>query len=218
MRLTSKITAIAALFIFSTLLTNAQSGKSDLKKIYGQLSMGPASSSGYSVSFAAQSVWKNNLVATLSYQNISVNPKNLPSDYERGYTYFLLLPIPDAKPEQELKILSITMGKLYPSGRKTWFTTEGGISLVKGDKFTFSHQAVESGSLIFVGYSSSNYSVSKESTTSVGGQLKADFNWAFCSFAGLGVGAHANLNSIQSVIGGEIKLSIGWMHREPKSK
>jgi hypothetical protein len=218
MRPTTKITAVAVLFIFSTLTINAQTRTSALKKIYGQLGTGPATNSGYSGSFGVQSVWKNNLVATVSYQNISANPKNLPSDYQRGYTYFILLPIPDAMPEQDLNIISITMGKLFPSGRKAWFTTEAGLSLVKGDKFTFSRQGVESGSLIFVGYSSSNYSASKESTTSIGGQFKADFNWAFCSFAGLGAGVYANLNSIQSVVGGEIKISIGWMNRGPKTK
>jgi hypothetical protein len=218
MRPTSKIIAIAALFVFSILTINAQTSTFSLKKIYGQLGTGPATKSGYSGSFAARSVWKNNLAATVSYQNISANPKNLPSDYERGYTYFILLPIPDAMPEQELNILSITMGKTFPSGRKTWFTTEGGLSLVKGNKFSFSRKAVESGSIIFVGYSSSNYSVNKESTTSVGGQIKGDFTWAFCSFAGLGAGVYANLNSIQSVVGGEIKLSIGWMNRSKKTK
>jgi len=218
MRLTSKITVIIALFLFSTLVINGQPGTSNLKKIYGQMSIGPATNSGYSESFAVQSVWKNNLVASLSYQTISANPKNLPSDYERGYTYFLLLPIPDAMPEQELKITSITVGKLFPSGKKAWFTTEAGISLVKGHKFTFSHQDVESGNLIFVGYSSSNYSTSKESTTSIGTQFKGDFNWAFCSFAGLGAGIYANLNSVQSVLGGEIKISVGWMNRGQKTK
>ena len=75
MRPTSKITAIAALFVFSTLAINAQTKTSNLKKIYGQFGTGPASKSGYSGSFGVQSVWKNNLAATVSYQNISApNP------------------------------------------------------------------------------------------------------------------------------------------------
>ena len=211
MRPTSKITAIAALFMLSTLTINAQTKASNLKKIYGQFGTGPTSKSGYSGSFAVQSVWKNNLVATVSYQNISANPKNLPSDYKRGYSYFILLPIPDPMPEQELSIISITMGKLFPSGKKTWFTTEAGLSFVSGDKFTFNRQAVQDENLIFVGYSTSNYNTKKESRSGVGGQLKADFNWAFCSFAGLGAGVHANINPVQSVIGAEIKFSVGWM-------
>jgi hypothetical protein len=215
---TSKIIAIAALLVFSTLAINAQTKTSDLKKIYGQLGMGPASKSGYSGSLSLQSVWKNNLVATVSYQSISANPKNLPSDYKRGYSYFLLFPLPDEMPEQNLNITSITVGKLFPSGRKAWFTTEAGISLVRGVKYAFTRQAVQTDNIIFFGSSSSNYNTEKESLSGVGCALKADFNWAFSSFAGLGVGTYANINSVQSVIGGEIKIIIGWMHREPKIK
>lgn len=218
MRPTSKITALVAFFICFSLVINAQSKTSALKKIYGQMGGGPVSKSGSSGNFAFQSVWKNNLVGTLSYQSVSANPKNLPSDYKRGYSYFILLPVPDAMPEQEISILSLTVGKLFSSGRKTWFTTEAGISLVKGDKFTFNRQAVQNENLIFVGYSTSNYTIQKESTSGMGGQLKVDFSWAFCSFAGLGVGVHANVNAVQSVIGTELKINIGWMNRGQKNK
>jgi len=47
--------------------------------------------------------------------------------------------------------------------------------------------------------------------------LKADFNWAFSSFAGLGGGVFANINSIQSPVGFHIKLIVGKMNREKKS-
>ena len=218
MRTTSKITAIAILLVLSSLVTNAQAKTSNLKKMYGQFGMGPVSNSGYSGSLAIQTVWKNNLVATLSYQNISVNPKNLPSDYQRGFSYFFLFPLPDEMPGQNLNIISITVGKLFSSGRKAWFTTEGGLSLVTGDKFAFTHQAVQTDNIIFFGSSSSNYRTEKESVSGVGCSLKADFNWAFCSFAGLGVGTYANINSVQSVVGAEIKLNIGWMNRGPKIK
>ena len=63
---------------------------------------------------------------------------------------------------------------------------------------------------------SANYSVQKENKTTIGGVLKADFNWAFLPFAGLGAGVYANFNSIQSPVGFEIKLLIGKMNTKRK--
>ena len=53
----------------------------------------------------------------------------------------------------------------------------------------------------------------EEKKKTMGAVLKADFNWAFASFAGLGGGAFANFNSIQSPIGFQIKLLVGKMNR-----
>ena len=44
--------------------------------------------------------------------------------------------------------------------------------------------------------------------------LKADFNWAFLPFMGVGAGAFANFSSIQSPAGFQLKLIIGWMNRK----
>ena len=48
--------------------------------------------------------------------------------------------------------------------------------------------------------------------------MQADINWAFASFMGVGAGVYANLNSIQSPIGFNIKLLVGKMGRERKHK
>ncbi len=50
----------------------------------------------------------------------------------------------------------------------------------------------------------------------MGAMLKADVNWAFASFAGLGAGVFANFNSIQSLVGFQIKLIVGKMNRDKK--
>ena len=176
--------------------------------------MGPTSNAGFVGEVSFQGVLKNNWTAAFSYHNITMNAKNLPGDYERGYTLIVIFPIPDSYPEQELKLYSLTAGKFFELGRKFWVITEGGISMVNANKFTFSHQPVHSDG--FFGYTSSNYATQKEKVTSVGAMLKADFTWAFCSFAGLNIGAFANINSIQSPVGGEIKLIIGRMNRSAK--
>jgi hypothetical protein len=41
-----------------------------------------------------------------------------------------------------------------------------------------------------------------------------DFNRAFCPFAGIGLTAFANFSSIQSPVGIQGKLIIGWMNRK----
>jgi len=97
-------------------------------------------------------------------------------------------------------------------GRKTWITTEAGLSIVSGEKMSFTSKPVVNDIL----YVSSNYSTHKESQSAVGGILKADFNWVFTPYLGLGVGAFAAVNSIQSPVGGEIKLIAGWLNTKGK--
>ena len=220
MTLTSKkhIHAVT-LFLFLLLCLSglkAQTNQSMFKKQYLELGMGAASNAGFVGEISFQGVLKNNWTGTLSYHNITMNPKNLPSDYQRGYTLIVIFPIPDSYPEQELKLYSLTAGKFFELGRKFWITTEAGVSIINANKFTFSHQAVHSDG--FFGYTSSNYATQKEKITGAGAMLKADFTWAFCSFAGLNIGAFANINSIQSPVGGEIKLIIGRMNRSAKNK
>jgi len=48
--------------------------------------------------------------------------------------------------------------------------------------------------------------------------LRADYNWAFLPFMGLGTGVFANFNSIQSPIGLQVKLMLGIMRRQSKVK
>ena len=63
---------------------------------------------------------------------------------------------------------------------------------------------------------SAKYAVQKETKTTGGGMVKADFNWALLPFLGLGAGVFANFNSIQTPVGAHIKLIAGWMNRKSK--
>lgn len=201
------------LVAFSSL--QAQTNKSVFTKAYLQLSSGPATHNGAMGQLAIQAVLKNNWTASFSYYNIDMDPKGMPGDYQPGYTILLIFPIPDVLPESNVVAYNLSGGKFFNLGRKTWATTEAGVSVVKGNQFTFRRQAVTSDGWF---YTSSNYATTKAAKTTVGGLLKADINWAFASFAGLGVGAFANFNSIQSPVGGELKLMVGWMNRKPKAR
>ena len=131
-----------------------------------------------------------------------------------------------------MNIYSLTAGKYFPAGRKIWFTTEAGISLVNGEKVIYRPSVIRNDNfydgynvitdfLLLFGISNevssySNYSTSIENKKTIGGMLRADFNWAFSSFMGLGAGVFANFNSIQSPVGCQLKLTIGLMNRGEK--
>ena len=208
-----KIMSLPLLLILATVSfcqqTDGQAKQSGLRKIYFQAGTGINSPNGVSFNLGVQAVLKNNWVGTISYQRIEMNAKNLPADYERELDFIILYPVPT----NDMNVFNFTMGKYFETGRKTWFTTEAGLSVVSGQELKFTSQPIEWDFL----HSSSNYSVQKENKTTIGGVLKADFNWAFLPFAGLGAGVFANFNSIQSPVGFEIKLLIGKMNTKRKS-
>jgi hypothetical protein len=72
-------------------------------------------------------------------------------------------------PYTELKMVNLTAGKLFQLGKKTWATTEAGISFGSGDKLTFAPQPVISDLL----HTTSNYSYTSKSESLVGGVLRA---------------------------------------------
>jgi len=208
-------TTLLLLMFLSTVTTYGQTNESIIKKLYLQLGTGLTNYNGYSAGFDIQAVLKKHWTATLSYHNITMDPKNLPSNYEPGFELVLIFPFSDAYPESNMKLYSLSAGKFFELGRKFWFVTEAGVSVVNGDKFTFIRQPMVQDSY---GHTSSNYGGKKEIKTTFGGVLKADLTWAFSSFAGLGVGVFGNFNSIQSPVGAELKLIVGWMNRRPKIK
>jgi hypothetical protein len=197
-------------FVFN-LESKAQVTEKPLTKLYLELATGPTTDNGAFGGLGLQGMLKNNWVATVSYQQLDINPKNLPSDYEQGYTV-IILPFPDEMPATTMNIISFTGGKRIGSGRKTWFTTEAGISVISGDEFSFTKQPVEHYDL----YTTSNYNVKKEAKTTIGAMLKADFTWAFTPYVGLGAGAFVNVSSLQTPVGGQIKLMVGWLNTKKK--
>ena len=204
-------TSILLLLCLVCSVTFSQAKEKPIKKIYLQVAAGLSNHSGAFYEAGIQAVLKNNWVTTFSYHGIEMNPKNLPSDYERGYVY-LIFPFYDEFPVTKMDLFSFTAGKFFEAGRKIWFTTEAGFSIVNGEMVNFSKQPVAWDGI----YKSSNYSVKKEKKTTIGGMLKADFNWAVLPYVGLGAGIFANFNSIQSPVGGQIKLIIGWLNSKKK--
>ena len=92
------------------------------------------------------------------------------------------------------------------------FTTEAGLLIINGQTYSFTRQPVTNNGLYF----SSNYAANVESKTTIGGMPKADFNWAILRFLGLGAGVFANFNSLQSLVGFQVKLMLGKLNLKRK--
>jgi hypothetical protein len=195
-----------------------------INKIYLQSAGGSSSYKSTNAEVGIQAILKKNWSTTLSYHQIDgMIPKNQPADYspETGIVLFFL-PYSNQL-TTKMDLYSLTAGKKFPAGRKVWFTTEAGISLINGEKVTYTrskNNSVNTDPLFFlfgiIETSSSNYNTNKESKTTFGGMLRADFNWAFSPIMGLGAGVFANFNSIQSPVGYNLKLTMGWMHTGKK--
>lgn len=202
------------LFLLFSLVAVGQNQKT-ISKFYLQTATGAGTYNSYHYDVGLQAIIKNKWSATLSYQEAEMTPKNQPADYQPETGYVLFIPY-TYEVDATLKSVSLTAGRYFRLGRNTWATTEGGLSYVSGEKVNFQHTSPISSNLIIAASTTSNYNTTKEKKSTVGAMLRADINWAFASFMGIGAGLYANLNSIQSPVGFNIKLIVGKMGRERK--
>ncbi|GAO42631.1 hypothetical protein [Flavihumibacter petaseus] len=199
------------LFYFQPTIS-AQEQDTVFRKFYGQFGLGPATPGGYNTVLGLTGVFKSNWTAGLTYQNIKYEPKNLPADYKPAYVETMPFMTEERKLYANLNCISFTGGRIFDLGRKFWFTTEAGLSLVFGEELTFTPQQVTGG--LFE--SSSNYGVLRDNKTTVGGVLKADAKWAFATFMGLGAGVFTQFNSLQTSAGFQVNLFFGKAWRKKK--
>ncbi|HET7899281.1 MAG TPA: hypothetical protein VFL47_16455, partial [Flavisolibacter sp.] len=59
-------------------------------------------------------------------------------------------------------------------------------------------------------------STSTQNKSGIGGMLRADLNWAFLPFMGIGAGGFAGFSSVESPVGFELKLMVGKMNIRKK--
>ena len=201
---------------FSFFNATAQYSK-PLSKIYLEGGVGGGNFKSSTADLGVKMIFKDKWSMNLSYKYLEMDPKNLPSDYIPETGYVLFIPYTYSV-TSDMQMVSLTAGKYFKLGRNTWSTTEGGLSYVKGEKIGFQKVQQTSTNILIAESNSSNYSTIKENKSTVGFMMQADINWAFASFMGVGAGVYANLNSIQSPIGFNIKLLIGKMGREKKRK
>jgi hypothetical protein len=217
-----KLTSVAGycfiLFLFNCFsAAKAQTSKTRFTKFYLQGTAGFCSRSGGNTELSLQGVVKNEWSFTLSYHDLTMQPKNLPSDYQPETGVVLFIPYSE-KVKVNMKLFSVTAGKYFKLGRNTWLSAEAGISVVNGEKASFQKTESQNIDLGFFWGTTSNYNSRIEEKTVFGGMLRTDFTWAFCPFMGLGAGVFANFNPIQSPLGFNLKLTLGAMGRQKKVK
>ncbi|TMI92497.1 MAG: hypothetical protein E6H08_11975 [Bacteroidetes bacterium] len=144
-----------------SLITTATGQSKTMSKFYLQGGVGGATHQGSSYDLSMQAIIKNKWSATLSYQELTMTPKNLPADYqaETGYVFFIPY---SYTTDTKMSLLSLTAGRYFKLGRNTWATTEAGLSYVSGEKVSFQHSQVTSSNLIIAASTSSNYTSTKE--------------------------------------------------------
>jgi hypothetical protein len=190
-------------------------GESPVTKAYIEGGVAFGSYEGAGGAFGGKLVLNNKWILGITFTGMSMKPKNKPSDYipETGIAVIFAY---SSEPSVDMSFLSFTGGRCFTLSRTVFANLGGGISFVSGDKVTYTpQQQVTTGFFPAVNVSS-NYSSSKEKTSTIGLALDADINWAFASFMGLGLGAHSNLNSIQSPVWFDLKLLVGKMGRPKK--
>jgi hypothetical protein len=200
----------------STLNLMAQATK-PISKIYLQAGSGAGTHNSSDFDLGLKAILNNKWSMTLSYKALEMRPKNLPTDYHPETGYVLFIPY-TYEVTTDMSLVSLTAGKYFKLGKNFWATTEGGLSYVKGEKVNFERTQSVSSNILIAASTSSNYNSIKENKSTIGAMFQADVNWAFASFMGVGAGVYANVNSIQSPVGFNIKLLVGKMGRDKKDK
>lgn len=189
-----------------TTVSFSQEKPAKLEKLYTELGAGSASDNAFSSLVGLQAIFPGRWTLGLSYHYAEPDPHNLPADYKPAVIFF----ISEGNPNVALKTFSLTGGRYFPAGRKLWFTTSAGISVVSGKEFHFTPNPTRGGVSILG--SSSNYTTTEETKTAMGALLKADLNWGLLSFLGLGAGVFADVNGLQSSTGFQLRLLLGKMN------
>jgi hypothetical protein len=214
------------LFLISYMSATAQQEKT-ITKFYLQGAIGGGTFNHIYSDVSLQAILKNKWSLSLAYQTLEdMKPNNIPNDYipASGKGQFLFIPYSytGSVDNVNMKLVSLTGGRYFKLGRNTWATTEAGLSYVKGQKTKFNSIPISSGSTNYLlgweDYTTSNYETTVENKNTIGLMAKADVNWAFASFMGIGCGVYGNLNSIQSPVGFHVKLMVGMMGREKRHK
>jgi hypothetical protein len=216
------VTTLVIVFLISLTGATAQSANT-ITKFYLQGALGGGTFNHFYSDVSLQTILKNKWSLSLSYQTLEeMKPNNIPNDYipATGKGQFLFFPYSytGSVDNVNMKLVSLTGGRYFKLGRNTWATTEAGLSYVKGQKTKFNPIPITTGSTNYIlgweDYTTSNYETTVESKNTIGLMAKADVNWAFASFMGIGCGVYGNLNSIQSPVGFHVKLMVGLMGRE----
>lgn len=220
---------LALILLTHIFLISYSQPKSPVSKLYANLSgimkpqkvqMGSGTEAGISL------VVRNKLSISFSRHAMNINPSNLPGDFEPGHkdgvAFFFPYSGPDLDPSVNCEIYSLTIGRHFPLGKKSWFQLEGGPSFITGDKASFRKQSVTSGyTNYFLGYdnyTTSNYTMTTERKQGLGLLMRADIQHAISRHIAIGFTIAAETSSVQSPVFMEIRMLGGHLGLPKKAK
>lgn len=189
-------------------LVSAQAQSFKLSNAYAQFG---------TASLDLKTVFKKKWAITVSTAKFDYYPQ-LPDDFQ-AIPVKPDLDYPLTLPPKKVRFSSIAFGLFHSFNPSLSITADAGIGIATTEQFGFTKTT---GPTTMRGDYADyyvNYAVSPANFSHVGGIVRVGFDWAFSSFAGLGVDGYYNYNSggIGSNSRVNIKILVGWMNTPKKN-
>lgn len=211
----------ASLLLFVALQANAQSPSAkpwQVSKAYLSANGGSGTALGFTMHF------NNRWAGMITKETGDFEAKNLPNDYDAGYTSFLFFSFENSKPRESYETYSVSMGRvLTKHSDKAWVMATGGLSVCNytANEFTRKKIVVDYYDpllmLFGLGGTESNYSTKQVKKTGFGASLGLQANVNLFRFMGIGGGANLQVNTAAVIPSAWLGLNVGLM-RPAKTK
>ncbi len=189
-----------------------------VEKVYMSANAGTGTALGLTMHF------NNKWAGMITKESREMEAKNVPKDFDPGYTTVFYIPIENAPPNDRYETYSLSMGRvLSKKSEKAWVMATAGISLCNYTSNEFTRKnTVENYNdllLIFLGFggTGSNYSSKEVKKTGFGASLGLQANVNLFRFMGLGGGANLQVNTAAVIPSAWLGLNVGLM-RSAKTK
>lgn len=138
---------------------------------------------------------------------------NTPSDFRAGSNAFLIFESDNNKPMVQRSDMSLTLGRTMKMSARSWFSIEGGLSWLKGEKLTFSRRIVATVDplwmLLGISGTSDNYSIENEKVSVAGAVVRTDLNFKVSPSLVISTGTYMNFNSLKTPLSFQLRFLFG---------
>ena len=196
------------LLVFSLFLNSLHAQKEEKQKGIPELSAlylnggGGKAFSGSVYGFGGSFILSNHWGGSLSLWIDEHQSNNSPLDYTRGVPFGSNCP-----PTDYIKCISAALLREFPTYGKLRFSVEAGPSYVTFKEVVFTPSQNQK-------WFSPNYDATYPATQrTIGLALRGRIDWPFSRFAGLEFAAISNINSLQSFLGFEAGLNLGFVRK-----
>jgi hypothetical protein len=162
--------------------------------------------------------FNNKWVGFMGYEIGSPTSKNMPSDYQHGYSMLLGVEFKDSNPDDSYSLVTLGMGKvLTKSSDKAWVIATAGISFGSYQEQHFTPTPSESFNWILIGGRNANYQTKAESKTMVGITPGIEGHVNLFRFMALSSGAKAMISNTGFFPTFNLGMDIGLMRPARKN-